>query len=1060
MRLKAIRELAGLLPRDAREHWLESWRTAAAGGARSEPLQALYVAGDVAGTMDLLAGWMAAQPADQRLRGAFLLAGLRLGDNGRLARWAWRDGDASQRAARGLQLVDALQQFLASGGRPGANMAGELFPPQLRARELLWKAAKEGFAERRWYAQAAELGERVLTLAVSGRSAFAVDMAQWELFLDRADRAHAILREAVNEGGGVSLDGAGGSGVYEALRAYYLLLPADERPAFVDTYLRGCQARDEPVHQVLSALLLHGLQGDETSAREDVHALLALRLAPSGNEEHSADARRWNYLLETGAQLENWNLGPLAASLWREALQEGTAWDRRDIEVQGMLAEIRNRLVALEVATAADPEACRERVSDYLGSHPRVDLVHSTATQLLASSDFPAARQFYEALIRQEPGDGDDWRNLLVACDAGGDLDGMEAILLSLLETPRQAPSMPSRAELIHDLAALHQLEGDTAGALRLLEREFQGGLRAAPVVTSLALAYERSGMLEDAARVWQEGIVGDYGNARTYRLALARLEEQRGNLSQAISWLEAEGAGVARPGAGAAVAQLAGLYLRTGRTDQARDLTLGLLKTNDLEPLTGVVQAFAQAGQQPLIRQCLRTAIRRSRDPQTRCQLQQQLLQTDAAAPAEPLAEFGREMRRLKKFAEAAPALKPAYETARYALARQRGADHWLEVELQREWRDGRGDFAAGEQLAAFYLDTRQAEPLRRVVRAIDARPNLPEQSLASLEKRLAEAGFAELALPVSERLFRRFPQNEPYALGRARVLWKSGHTGEANQLLEALDGSSVFRGDASARIGALYEELGDSERARSFYRRAAQRDPAGIRSAAVFVRLAQMETQRNNLPEARRLLQIAYRSAAVANDLTPLVDYLQASGDLAGGGSHGLPGGGFPLTFTKRAQLLALVYQRMKTLGRLPEAQAMVAAHPGFLAGSPALAAAWRQDAKPAQVPAFIALLEDAANLADAPAPRISRDLAALYVRWSDDEANSDPQDTAARLGHLVRAQQYAPDDFEVARRLATLRWENNQADRAVATLQPFLADNAVPAEREQARALLARH
>ena len=48
----------------------------------------------------------------------------------------------------------------------------------------------------------------------------------------------------------------------------------------------------------------------------------------------------------------------------------------------------------------------------------------------------------------------------------------------------------------------------------------------------------------------------------------------------------------------------------------------------------------------------------------------------------------------------------------------------------------------------------------------------------------------------------------------------------------------------------------------------------------------------------------------------------------------------------------------------------------------------------------------------------------------------------------------------DFEVARRIAALCWEDNRADQAVEALQPFLADNAVPAEREQARALLARH
>ena len=144
LRLKAIRALAQLLPGDARDSWLRPWRAAAAGGARSEPLQACYSSGDRAGTMDLLSGWLAARPADEPLRGAFLLAGLRLGDYERLARWAWLDGDPTQRAARGSLLVDALEQFLAAGGQPDTRIVRELFPPQVRARDLLWKAAKAG----------------------------------------------------------------------------------------------------------------------------------------------------------------------------------------------------------------------------------------------------------------------------------------------------------------------------------------------------------------------------------------------------------------------------------------------------------------------------------------------------------------------------------------------------------------------------------------------------------------------------------------------------------------------------------------------------------------------------------------------------------------------------------------------------------------------------------------------------------------------------------------------------------------------------------------------------
>ena len=1071
LRLAAIRELARLLPgppdppaagaspdRAARDRWLERWKAAVAAGGRSEPLQAFYSAGAVPETMDRLAGWMAEQPADRTLREAFLRAGMQLGDYGRLAHWAW-DDEADQRGVRGTQLVESLQRFLAEGGRPGAHIVGELFPPSVHARDLLWKAAKDGFAERRWYAPAAELGERVVTLAASDRSAAALDVAQWELFLDHPDRARAVLRETLNDLGGSALDGSGGGAVYEALRAYDLLLAPGERAAFVDAYLRECQARGEPVRRVLPAVLLHGLQGDEPSARQDLDALLALRPATPESDERSPDARRWSYLLDAGTQLENWNLGSLAAYLWRKALQEQTAFDREDAGASAILAEIRNRLVVLQVLTAPDPEASRECVTSYLSEHPRLDLLRSAAAQLLAASQWPAARQLYEFLTRQEPGNAENWRNLLGACEASGDWDATEEVLVSLLGTPHLVPVSINPAELVRELAAVHQSEGDAAGAVRLLERELHDGTRSLPVVSALASAYEGMGRLDEAARVWQEGITTDLSNARIYFLQQARLEEQRGNLRGAISLLKGEAAGKVMPANAGAATELVSLSLRTGQLAQAKEIASTLLKTNALDDLGGVAETFARADQPASIRELLRTAILRSHDPQTRFQLQQSLIQY-ALPPGGPPAEFAREMRRLRHFAQGVPTLRTAYVAARYTLARQHAADPWLEEELRREWQDGRGDFAAGEQLAGFYLDTRQTGPLQHVVRTIDERPNLPELSLANLEKRLTDAGLAALALPVSERLLRRFPQNEQYALGRARVLWKSGQTDEANRLLEALDRSSIFREDFATRIATLYEELGDAERARAYYGRAVQRDSTGGRSAAACLRLAQMENQRRAWPVAAPLFQKAYRQPVIASDLTALVDFLQASGQLDGDVSRRLPGNGFALTFPKRAQLLSLVYGRLKGMGKLPAAQRMVAAHPGFLAASPALAAAWRLDATPGQIPAAVAVLEDAAQSAAGPTPRLHRDLAALYLRWADDAVNAGRHDPAELLEPLVRAQRLAPDDFEIARRLALLCWEHHQPDQAVAALQPFLADHAVPAERTQARELLARH
>jgi hypothetical protein len=153
-------------------------------------------------------------------------------------------------------------------------------------------------------------------------------------------------------------------------------------------------------------------------------------------------------------------------------------------------------------------------------------------------------------------------------------------------------------------------------------------------------------------------------------------------------------------------------------------------------------------------------------------------------------------------------------------------------------------------------------------------------------------------------------------------------------------------------------------------------------------------------------------------------------------------------------------MIYERLKGSGHLTQAQAMVAARPGFLAGSAALTTAWLRDARPDQLPSFVALLEGAISLEAPPTPRLNRGLAALYMRWSDAEANAAAPDTAARVAHLVRAQELAPGDFEVARRLASLCWETHQPERAAAALEPFLAADAVPGERTQARELLAKH
>ncbi len=152
-------------------------------------------------------------------------------------------------------------------------------------------------------------------------------------------------------------------------------------------------------------------------------------------------------------------------------------------------------------------------------------------------------------------------------------------------------------------------------------------------------------------------------------------------------------------------------------------------------------------------------------------------------AVPGEEMAAFTREMRRLETFSRGDAGLHSAFLASRSRLARQRGADAWLETELKKEWADSKGDVAAGETLAALYLETKRDDGLRDVVTAIDHHPDLPEQTLHQLEQRLVQTNHGPLALPMLERLRRRFPQNEWYAQDQARALWQAGRRDEASR-------------------------------------------------------------------------------------------------------------------------------------------------------------------------------------------------------------------------------------------------------------------------------------
>lgn len=1063
VRLKAIGQLSRLMfagegtaDADARRRWLDRWHAAAATGSRSEPLAAFFYAGQKDAVSDLTTAWLTTPDHDDldRAEQIFLLAGLRMENYPPLTRWV-RGGNEAGSAERISRLGDILQYFLSTGGRPSPQMVAQLFPADIRSRALLWRMASGVFADKRWYPQAVEIGERAVALPGGSMAAEAFQLAQWELDVGRTDSARELLRRAVEESDGTAFDGTANNAVFADLRAYYFLLPASERTHFVTGYLQRVNARGgNLVHATLAAVLLHGLEGDESAACRSLDRIVEMCLLDGRQGAESADLRRWNYLFACGTQLQAWNLDKLAAYAWRRGLASASASDQRDPEVHNVLGEIRLHQLVAEVISAADPQEVCERVTEYLRERPPIIAMAAAASVLLNAGQHAAAIQIYERLRREAPADADYPRAMLLAEEASGDLVSTRPMLNAMLDGSVPIGDITNRFDFMAKSARLSENSGDFDAACRQLLDARRMYPHSLPVLRALAQTLERSQKFEDAAAIWREAIGCDRGV--TSLQALASVEIARGRREEAFVLARDAKEPSSESEQAWWLGQRVSLYLATGHAGEAVDLCWKWVRDGRTDGLTQAVSRLAEHDQRAAARDLLVAAVRGTRDPSARFQLQRALVQCVYTQRDTPTDDFVREMRRLEQFTAAAPGQRLQYASDRYAFAVARGATAWLETALQTEWDEGRGEVEAGSQLADLCIETKRWDALQKLVSLIDARPNLPELTLYSLATRLINAGHAPWALAISERLCRRFPQNSDYAVTRARVFWQSGQRDEAIRVLDILEAQGAFQDNLSGDAARLYVEMGDRGRAIASLERTTALDPFAVRSAAVHCRLATLYIQEGRLDDACRLLKIAYRNPAQA-DMGPLVDYLDAAGNLEGNVQDGFPGDEMPLTFFRRAQLLEAICLRLVQTDRGAASFRLAAAHPELLSSVPSLAGTLRRDCKSEQIPALAKLLADAIRLADGPPDSLKSEFARLNVRRAELAAADQPARRGEALNFLTQAHELRPDDFAVARPLAVAFREQHQDARATAVLKAYLQEDALPTERAAARQLL---
>lgn len=952
----------------ARERWLARWQSAADAGQRSEPLMALYFTGRKDVTMALLARWLdASQKPEPAVRDAFLCAGIQWRDYSALSQWTWSKPQSPERPAL---LISALLQYLGTGGKPGPALVSTLFPPESDAQqELLWDAAKS-LASLHWYGLAGDLGAHALAHAPGRRAALALQVSEWQLTGGNPDAARQALKTALHERGGWSFD-PGDSPIFSVLREYYLLLPEAERPAFVTDYLGSTNGAGEKLHALLSALLLHGLAGDDAAAHHDLDELLRRRTLANDEDDPSPDDRRWSFLLTNGVQLQAWNLDHLAAYLWEHALEEATVLDTQSRAEGGSISEIRRRLLGIMVARAEDPEQAREIVASYLETKPPSGTALSVAGELTNDSRYASALQICEYLCRIEPGNPEHWRRLLSIYEATGDSDRLEEALEKLLADGQSLPEGLSRSDFVCRWAAARERNGDAEGARRILETEHGNSPADLPVLVLLAQMCERSGRYDQAADLWRETIPLVPTDLPV--LNLANLAEKRGQTAQAITLLEGALMTGKEGGSSEAAARLARLYVASGKTDNAVTLARNLLRSGKVEALVPIASALSSSGQTEEATGLLDAGIARAHDPATRFRLQQEIVALSPPFVENPKL-FLRALARLESFAREVPNLRNGWETTKYKLARQAGADAWLEADLRRRWDGGKGDYIAGDRLCALYLDTHREGELARTVDEFNHRPKLPDQLLYGIEKALLAGEKASLALPLSERLYQRFPQNLDYANARAITLWKTGQRDEADRIFDALDSRTVLQDDLTEQLALTFLGIGEKTRARAMFGRVVRSDPRAIRSPGSFLQLARLNLEAGKVDDAKPLLVTAYRQEA-CDDFSPLVNWLVRDHQLDGEQASSMPAEDFLLSYRRRATLLAAVHDYLNQNNRNAEARRLLRAHAAFLAETPRMATALVEESPPEEQPLVKRCLQRAVEAIKPPAPRLTR-------------------------------------------------------------------------------------
>lgn len=1045
-RLDAIRAISGILESagdgTALQNWIGRW--SAGNAAQSgEALWAFYYSGAHDRVLKLLEEWMRRDPKDLQMKQAFVWLSLQMGEYAALSEWI---SDRERTTEERDLLMIALGQLMrGEPDRLDPKLAPGLFPESFKLRQILWQAAVL-FASGGHFDEAIPLGERVLAAALTQRSAYGLELAQWHIYTGDIEGARRVLGSVIS-GTGDSPDAP----IYAALREYYFLLPENGRDTFLESYARDTE--NTPLHSALSLSLLYGLHGDNDKAREQLTKLIAQRAMASRSDVESPPAYRvWSFLLTAGLQFQAWKLNPPTVDLWQQALADEAGIRLQGDQVAEVVREMRLRLLAEKLALADTSEA-DALLDDTVRSTPP-DTVFALAT-LLQNNGHPALGvKVFQRLWDGNPKNQHLLQSLLNACRVANDGDTEKAVLReALIAEGAQTPPGPLYLQASLQLAARLSNDGEPRAAQKVAEQALRFFPQNRELLNLAAAAQTAAGNDGEAAKIYRRLLAAQPDDAQT-RDSLVRALESAGDMGAAIEALA--GRGAAGPNENA---RLARLYIKAGQFDKARLAANTVLQSRAFEQIPGLASLFIENGKSAAAVKLLQIALARCKEPDTLFQLQAKLLESLPADVPQELIDS--QMNRLRSFraspdfhakeADGGAALYDAEER----LAKKFHREDQFQRELSSAWRKGGGDLGAGLKLAAMQSSNGETDRLRVTCEGLFARPDFNEQAFNKFQHLLESSGQYNLLEEGWAVICRKNVSGDQPFLKHAHALFLCGRKQDAADVLETLGCRHVFNDAVANEVAQEYASENNDPAAEKWFALAISKDP-DARAPFVYDSYADLLIRRRNFSEAKRVLVALWRNSGSANaDPAVLVRYFLESGrddriepELR---DFGLSS---KMTVDFHARLVSDYRQRAMPL----KAIAVAEAHPEIVGIKREIAGILRAAALAGG--AFertAAVLEKVLSQStDETEVDVGDDLAGVYLDWARQELSTKAPDLA--LAHLKRANELRPWNYEIAEALCKLHLAKSQPEQAAEVLNRLIAVSQNKADREKAKTWLA--